>query len=99
MILVTKTSDQTRRVCVCVCIKLDITAQFGPGILVIATRIGPPKGESVCVCVGVCLWVCVYFIKLHMTAQSGPVILVILYTTRIGPPKGGSMIRITKISD
>ena len=43
MILITKTSDQTR-VCVCVC---------------------------------VCVYVCV-FIKLHITAQSGPVILAIL---------------------
>ena len=33
-------------------------------------------------------------IKLHMTAQSGPVVLVI----RIGLPKGGSMILVTKIS-
>ena len=33
------------------------------------------------------------FIKLHITTQSGP---VILYATRIDPPKGGSMILITK---
>ena len=33
----------------------------------------------VCVCVFVCVCVCVcVFIKLHITAQSGPVILVIL---------------------
>ena len=43
------------------------------------------------------LCVCV-FIKLHITAQSGSVILVIL-STRIDPPKGGSMIRITETSD
>ena len=41
MILVTKTSDQTRNVCmyvcmyVCIFIKLNITAQSGPVILVI----------------------------------------------------------------
>ena len=59
MILVTKTSHQTR-VCVCVCV----------------------------------------FIKLHITAQSGPVILVKLYATRTDPPKkGGSMILVTKTSD
>ena len=51
-------------VCVCVFIKLHITTQSGPVILVILCH-------SVCVCV------CV-FIKLHITAQSGPVILVIL---------------------
>ena len=51
MILVTKTSDRTR-VCVCVCgvfIKLHITTQSGPFILVTkinVTRIGPPKGEA-----------------------------------------------------
>ena len=48
MILVTKTSDQTRqRVCVCVCefIKLHITAQSGSVILVI-----PPRGGSMCMC-------------------------------------------------
>ena len=54
MILVTKTSDQTRQrgVCVCVC---------------------------VCVCV---------FIKLHITAQSGLVILVILCPSH-GSSEGG----------
>ena len=41
--------------------------------------------DQVCVCVCVCL-----FIKLHITAQSGLVILVILCTL-IDPPKGGSM--------
>ena len=35
------------------------------------------------------MYVCI-FIKLHITAQSGPVIRV--YATRIDPPKGGSMI-------
>ena len=72
MILVTKTFDQTRQmghtlcVFVCVFIKLHITAQSGPVILV-------------CECVYVCACVCVcVFIKLHITAQSGPVILVIL---------------------
>ena len=40
------------------------------------------------------------FIKLHITAQSGPVMLVILqYAARIDPLEGGSMILITKISD
>ena len=48
-------------------IKLHITAQSGPVILVILFHSG------VCVCVCVCV-----FIKLHITAQSGPVILVIL---------------------
>ena len=124
MILVTKTSDQTRQrstlsllvqvllgVCVCVFIKLHITAQSGPAILVILCHhairpchpshsmplalIDRPKGVSmilvtktsdqtrqrstlsllVQVLLGVC--VCV-FIKLHITAQSGPAILVIL---------------------
>ena len=37
------------------------------------------EGVFVCVCVCVCV-----FIKLHITAQSGSVILVI-------PPRGGSM--------
>ena len=75
--------------CVCVFIKLHITAQSGPVIPVFyATRIDPPKGGSmifvtkcvslcVCLCVCGCVWVCV-FIKLHITAQSGLVILVIL---------------------
>ena len=43
-----------------------------------------PPWEDQCVCV---------FIKLHITAQSGPFILS-LYATRIDPPKGGSIILI-----
>ena len=35
------------------------------------------QGASLCVCVCVCVCACV-FIKLHITAQSGPLILVIL---------------------
>ena len=36
--------------------------------------------------------VCVYvFIKVHIAAQSGPVILVILWATRINPPKQEGM--------
>ena len=45
----------------------------------------------------VCVCVCV-IIKLHITAQSGPVIQVLLWP-RIDPPKGGSMILVTKTSD
>ena len=41
---------------------------------------------TMCVCV---------FIKLHITAQSGPVILVILCHSH--PPKGGSMILVTSV--
>ena len=53
----------------CVFIKLHITTQSGPVILVIL---------CVRVCVFIkCVCVCV-FIKLHITTQSGPVILVIL---------------------
>ena len=63
-----------------------------------------------CVCVYLlnCVCVCVCAsIKLHITAQFGPVILVILirpssysfYATRIDPPKGGSMILFTETSD
>ena len=37
--------------------------------------------------------VCV-FIELHITAQSGPVVLVILCHSRFDPPKGGSMILV-----
>ena len=90
--------------CVCVFIKLHITTQSGPVILVIlchshwSSRGGindtcyenlwsdATKGtrslylynsylssEFLCVCVCVCV-----LIKLHITAQSGPVILVIL---------------------
>ena len=94
-------------VCVCVFIKLHITTQSGPVIYSFyATRIDPPEGcvvcvcvcdvlvflvpsflylvsvhtvysKCVCTCVCVCVCVCV-FIKLHITAQSGLVILVIL---------------------
>ena len=94
MILVTKTSDQTR-VCVCVCvlIKLHIATQSGPIILAFyATRIDPPKGGSMIlitdtsdqtrqkgVCARVCLCLCLcIFIELNITVQSGPLILVIL---------------------
>ena len=38
------------------------------------------------------MYVCMYvviFIKLHITAQSGPVIRESFYATRIDPPKGG----------
>ena len=49
-------------------------------------RIAAEDVLLLCVCVCVC--VCV-FIKFHITAQSGPVILVILDATRIDPPKGG----------
>ena len=41
-------------------------------------------------CMYVCMYVCMYaiiFIKLHITAQSGPVILVILCHLQ-DPPKG-----------
>ena len=38
-----------------------------------------PKGRWCCMCVCVFMYVCMYvFIKLHITTQSGPVILVIL---------------------
>ena len=44
----------------------------------VSTRIDPPKrGSMMCVCVCVCV-----FIKLHITAQSGLVILVILCHSR-----------------
>ena len=37
----------------------------------------------------VCARICVYaFIKLHMTARSGPVVLLMLCSARIGPSKG-----------
>ena len=48
----------------------------------------------VCVCVCVCVFIKLHII--HITAQSGPVILV-FYATCINPPKKGSMILITKI--
>ena len=55
-------------VCMYVFIKLHITTQSGPVILVI-----------LCHSMYVCMYVCMYvFIKLHITTQSGPVILVIL---------------------
>ena len=55
-------------VCMYVFIKLYITTQSGPVILVI-----------LCHWMDVCMYVCMYvFIKLHITTQSGPVILVIL---------------------
>ena len=55
-------------VCMYVFIKLHITTQSGPVILVI-----------LCLHMYVCMYVCMYvFIKLHITTQSGPVILVIL---------------------
>ena len=54
-------------VCMYVFIKLHITTQSGPVILVILCHLY------------VCMYVCMYvFIKLHITTQSGPVILVIL---------------------
>ena len=40
----------------------------------------------VCLCVCVCVCVCV-FIKLHITAQSGPVIYS-FYATACNPPGG-----------
>ena len=37
------------------------------------------KGHTMCVCVCLCVCMCVcVFIKLHITAQSGPVIVVAL---------------------
>ena len=67
-------------------IKLHITTQSGPVILVIhATRIDPPEGGSMILITKtyVCMYVCMYvFIKLHITTQSGPVILVILCHSR-----------------
>ena len=68
-------------VCVCVFIKLHITAQSGLVILVILCHshrssqggINDTCCESLCVCVCVCV-----SIKLHITAQSGLVIPVIL---------------------
>ena len=87
----------------CVFIKLHITAQSGPVILVILchSHWSSQRGINdtcvsvclyvlcvcvfvcVCLCLCVCLSVCVclcvcVFIKLHITEQSGPVILVIL---------------------
>ena len=62
--------NDTYHECVCVFIKLHITAQSGLVILVILCH-------SHCVCVCVCV-----FIKLNITAQSGLVILVILCHSR-----------------
>ena len=56
--------------------KLNITAQSSPVIPVILYN-----SHGVNVCVFVCVCVCV-FIKLHITAQSGLVILVILCHSR-----------------
>ena len=72
--------------CVCVFIKLYITAQSGPVVLVIlCTRIDPSKGGSVILTMKTSYQtrlMCVYFIKLHIiTAQSGPIVLVILCLT------------------
>ena len=54
----------------------------------------------VCVCVRVCVYIVCVFIKLHITAQSGPVILVILYHSHLSSQvKGGSMILIAKACD
>ena len=58
-------------VCMYVFIKLHITTQSGPVILVI-------------LCMYVCMYVCI-FIKLHITAQSGPVIYS-FYATACNPP-------------
>ena len=76
-------------VCVCVFIKLHITAQSGLVIYSFyATVCNPPEGYCVCVCVYLlnCVCVCV-FIKLHITAQSGPVIYS-FYATGCNPPGG-----------
>ena len=78
MILITKASEQTRQRCVCVCVCIYKIVHYRairpshpshsmPLALIL------PRGVCVCVCVCVCV-----FIKLHITAQSGPVILVIL---------------------
>ena len=64
------------RECVCVFIKLDITAQSGSFVLVILCH---------CVCV-LCVSV---FIKLHITAQSGPVTLVIICHSHRSSQEGG----------
>ena len=63
-------------VCMYVFIKLHITTQSGPVILVILCH-------SHYVCMFVCMYVCMYvFIKLHITTQSGQS----FYATRIDPP-------------
>ena len=63
MILVTKTSGQRERVCVCVFIKLHITAQSGPVIYsfytTTTTACNPPRGlifvdiclATICACI------------------------------------------------
>ena len=68
-------------VCMYVFIKLHITTQSGPVILVIlchshwSSRGG--INDTYYVCMYVCMYVGLYlFIILHLTAQSGPVILV-----------------------
>ena len=66
MILITKTSDQTRQVCM-------YEASAWPSIGVSSSR---PGLASAYVCMYVCMYV--LFFKLHITTQSGPVILVIL---------------------
>ena len=40
--------------------------------------------RELCVCVCMCVYVWCVFIKLHITAQSGP----LFYATRTGSPKG-----------
>ena len=63
-------------------ITLHIAAQSGRNILLVLivsllichSHWSSEGGINVCVCVCVCV-----FIKLHITTQSGPVILVILY--------------------
>ena len=80
-------SDATKGTYVCIFIKLHITAQSGLVILVILchSRWSSQGGinDTCYVCMYVCMYVrtyvCMYvFIKLHITTQSGPVILVIL---------------------
>ena len=70
MILVTK-------VCVCVFIKLHITAQSGPVMLVILchSHLSSQGGINDTCYVCVCVYI---FINLHITEQSSPVILAIL---------------------
>ena len=86
MILVTKTSLYLYMY-VCMYVYLsNCTQPRNPALSsesFYATRTDPPKGGSmilVTVCMHVCMYVvCMYvFIKLHLTTQSGPVILVIL---------------------
>ena len=64
-------------VCMYVFIKLHITTQSGPVILVILCHSH---------WMYVCMYVCI-FIKLHITAQSGPVIYS-FYATVCNPPRG-----------